>query len=127
MPPARPTTPASTTMPNRSSLARTAARPPLSPKMNVPARLSARISVGSKPRGTSTAIRMSEGAAGYTRGMAVLDGLDAITSDLEELYRDVHAHPELSMQEHRTAAKAAERLEAAGYEVTAGIGATGVV
>jgi amidohydrolase len=70
---------------------------------------------------------MSEGASGYTRGMAVLDGLDTISGDLEELYRDVHAHPELSMQEHRTAARAAGRLEAAGYEVTAGIGATGVV
>ena len=29
---------------------------------------------------------------------------------LEDLYRDVHEHPELSMQEHRTAGKAAERL-----------------
>src|SRR3954452_19900748 len=54
-------------------------------------------------------------------------GLDGIMAELEELYRDVHAHPELSTQEHRTAAKAAERLEAAGYEVTTGIGATGVV
>jgi amidohydrolase len=57
----------------------------------------------------------------------VLDGLDGISAALEDLYRDVHAHPELSMQEHRTAGKAAERLEAAGYEVTRGVGSTGVV
>src|SRR3954464_1787442 len=62
-----------------------------------------------------------------TRGDAVLTGLDAITAGLEELYRDVHAHPELSLQEQRTAAKAAERLQAAGFEVTTGVGGTGVV
>ena len=37
----------------------------------------------------------------------VLSGLDAITGELEDLYRDVHQHPELSMQEHDTAAKPA--------------------
>src|SRR3954453_18901949 len=46
---------------------------------------------------------------------------------LEELYRDVHQHPELSMQEHRTAARAAEHLEGAGFDVTTGVGGTGVV
>src|ERR1043166_8349318 len=56
-----------------------------------------------------------------------LAGLDGRMAGLEDLYRDVHAHPELSMQEQRTAAKAAERLQAAGYEVTTGIGGTGVV
>jgi hippurate hydrolase len=58
---------------------------------------------------------------------SVLDGLEAITPQLEDLYRDVHAHPELSMQEHRTAGRAAEHLEASGYEVTRGVGSTGVV
>src|ERR1700759_26417 len=57
----------------------------------------------------------------------VLDGLDALIKPLENLYRDLHAHPELSDQEHRTAAKAAEQLEWAGCEVTTGIGGTGVV
>ncbi|HEY3543235.1 MAG TPA: M20 family metallopeptidase [Gaiellaceae bacterium] len=47
--------------------------------------------------------------------------------DLEELYKDVHRHPELSMQEERTAALAAERLQTAGFEVTTGVGKTGVV
>src|SRR3954468_24931237 len=57
----------------------------------------------------------------------VLGGLDAIMAGLEDLYRDVHAHPALSMQEHRTAEQAAARLEAAGYDVPRGVGGTGVV
>src|SRR4051812_15586883 len=56
-----------------------------------------------------------------------LNGLDGIMSDLEDLYRDIHAHPELSLQERRTAGLAAERLRIAGYEVTEGVGGTGVV
>lgn len=47
--------------------------------------------------------------------------------DLEALYKDLHRHPELSMQEQRTADIAAERLRAAGFEVTTGVGGTGVV
>jgi metal-dependent amidase/aminoacylase/carboxypeptidase family protein len=43
-----------------------------------------------------------------------LAGLDAVTADLEGLYRDIHRHPELSLQEHRTAGLAADRLQAAG-------------
>src|SRR3954471_1751591 len=54
-------------------------------------------------------------------------GLDAIMSELEALYCDIHAHPELSLQEHRTAEKAAARLQAAGFAVTTGVGVTGVV
>jgi hippurate hydrolase len=57
----------------------------------------------------------------------VLKNLDALLPDIEALYKDVHAHPELSMQEARTAALAADRLRAAGYEVTEGVGKTGVV
>lgn len=44
-----------------------------------------------------------------------------------DLRRDIHRHPELAFQEHRTAALVAERLRAWGYEVTTGIGGTGVV
>src|SRR6201982_1320650 len=57
----------------------------------------------------------------------VLRNLDSMLPDLEALYKDVHSHPELSMQETRTARLAADRLGAAGYEVTTGIGKTGVV
>ena len=56
-----------------------------------------------------------------------LRDLGAVLADLEALYKDVHSHPELSMQESRTAGLAAERLRAAGYEVTTGVGKTGVV
>jgi len=56
-----------------------------------------------------------------------LRSLDALLPDLAELYKDVHSHPELSMQETRTAELAADRLRAAGYEVTTGVGKTGVV
>ena len=51
-------------------------------------------------------------------------------ADLEELaalYRDLHAHPELAFAEHRTAGIAAERLRELGYQVTTGVGGTGVV
>jgi amidohydrolase len=58
---------------------------------------------------------------------AVLAGLGAIASALEDLYRDVHAHPELSLQERRTAGLAADRLRQEGYEVATEVGGTGVV
>ncbi|ACQ78806.1 amidohydrolase [Beutenbergia cavernae DSM 12333] len=62
-----------------------------------------------------------------TRIDALTDGLDGRLADLRSLYEDLHAHPELSMQEHRTAGVVAERLRAQGYEVTEGVGGTGVV
>jgi len=58
---------------------------------------------------------------------AILANLDRLLPDLRLLYTDIHAHPELSMQETRTGGVAAERLRAAGYEVTTGVGKTGVV
>ncbi|KAA9156346.1 amidohydrolase [Amycolatopsis acidicola] len=57
----------------------------------------------------------------------VLAGLGAVREDLESLYRDLHRHPELGLREHRTAGKAAQALREYGYEVTEGIGGTGVV
>lgn len=41
--------------------------------------------------------------------------------------RDLHRHPELGFQEHRTAGIVAERLRAAGYEVRTGVAQTGVI
>jgi len=55
------------------------------------------------------------------------EDLRALLPKLEKLYTDIHAHPELSMQETRTAGLAAEHLRTAGYDVTTGIGKTGVV
>ena len=62
-----------------------------------------------------------------TASEPVLKNLDQLIPDLEALYKDVHAHPELSMQETRTAGLVADRLRAAGFEVTTGVGKTGVV
>jgi len=44
----------------------------------------------------------------------------------EDLYRDLHAHPELGFGEHRTAAIAAKWMRQLGLSVTEGIGGTGV-
>lgn len=49
------------------------------------------------------------------------------TFDAAAVYRDLHAHPELGFEEHRTAGVVAEHLTAAGFTVTTGIGGTGVV
>ncbi|MGW5665253.1 amidohydrolase [Streptomyces sp. NPDC003758] len=58
----------------------------------------------------------------------VLAGLDAtLIQDLEALYQDLHAHPELSFEEHRTAAEVSRNARELGYEVTEGVGRTGVV
>jgi hippurate hydrolase len=65
--------------------------------------------------------------AHINRTNRILKTLDGLLPDLEALYKDIHAHPELSMQEARTAGLAADRLRAAGYEVTTGVGKTGVV
>ena len=58
---------------------------------------------------------------------AIVGGLGTLLPDLEALYTDIHAHPELSMQETRTAGLVAERLRAAGFDASTGIGGTGVV
>lgn len=57
----------------------------------------------------------------------MLEAIPELLTDLEGLYEDLHAHPELSLAEHRTSAILAERLSALGYEVTTGVGGTGVV
>jgi amidohydrolase len=57
----------------------------------------------------------------------ILAGLESIRPELTAFYLDLHRNPELSMQEVRTAAKAADILRAEGYAVTAGVGKTGVV
>ena len=57
----------------------------------------------------------------------VLAGLGSVRSDLEDLYRDLHRHPELGLREQRTAKKAADALRQSGYDVTEGVGGTGVV
>ena len=58
-------------------------------------------------------------AQGASKG-ADLETLDA-------LYRDLHAHPELAFQEHRTSQMLSERVAALGFEVTRPVGRTGFV
>ncbi|MHB2022580.1 MAG: peptidase dimerization domain-containing protein [Mycobacteriales bacterium] len=58
---------------------------------------------------------------------AVLTGLDAVRGWAGEVYRDLHAHPELSHKEHATASQVAARLGDSGIEVHTGVGGTGVV
>ena len=53
-----------------------------------------------------------------------VDGnLDAVV----ETYKHLHANPELSFQEFKTSALVAKSLEKTGFDVTSGIGRTGVV
>ena len=70
---------------------------------------------------------MPSSTGSSTGASAALSGLEGQLQALEALYQDLHSHPELSMRESRTAGIAADRLRAAGFQVTAGVGGTGVV
>jgi hippurate hydrolase len=58
---------------------------------------------------------------------AVLSALEARADTFTALRRDIHRHPEIGFQEFRTSDLVAERLALWGYEVTRGLGGTGVV
>jgi hippurate hydrolase len=77
------------------------------------------------------AIRAGVAAVALMAVPAQADELrDAVAADLPalvELYKDLHANPELSFQEVETAKKLAARARAMGFEVTEGVGKTGVV
>jgi hippurate hydrolase len=70
-------------------------------------------------------------AAALTAAPAHADALsDAVAKDMPSLlalYRDLHAKPELSMQEVKTSAKLAAEAKKLGFQVTTGVGKTGVV
>jgi hippurate hydrolase len=53
--------------------------------------------------------------------------LDQDYPHLDSVYRDLHAHPELGFKEIRTSAVLARELRGLGYDVTTGVGVTGVV
>ena len=57
----------------------------------------------------------------------VLPEVAALAQEMLALRHDLHAHPELAYEEHRTGDIVAERLAAWGYEVHRGLGDTGVV
>lgn len=62
-----------------------------------------------------------------TPAIQILAGQSSIRDWQEDLYRQLHQHPELSDHEERTAAAAASALRDAGYAVHDRIGSTGVV
>ncbi|WOI54015.1 amidohydrolase [Parvularcula sp. LCG005] len=70
-------------------------------------------------------------AAMVLSGQAVADPIrDAVTADqsyLLSLYKHLHANPELSGQEVETAKRLAKELRSQGFDVTEGVGGTGVV
>ena len=53
--------------------------------------------------------------------------IEADYPNLDALYKDIHAHPEVAFQEIKTAAKLAAEMRALGFEVTEKIGKTGLV
>ena len=57
----------------------------------------------------------------------ILAGYDGLQAGQEAFYKDLHRHPELSHQEHRTAERVAGKLQEYGCTVQTGIGGTGVV
>jgi hippurate hydrolase len=57
----------------------------------------------------------------------IVDEVNAVYSQSDALYLDIHRHPELSFHELQTAAKLASGLRELGYGVSTGIGRTGVV
>ncbi len=57
----------------------------------------------------------------------LLEALQARAGEFVTLRRDIHRHPELAFEEHRTAALVADKLETWGYAVERGVGGTGVV
>ena len=56
----------------------------------------------------------------------ILAGYENLRPGQEAFYQDLHQHPELSHQEHRTARRVAEQLRGDGFTVQSGIGGTGV-
>lgn len=59
--------------------------------------------------------------------MPVKNRIAELHEEMTKWRRHLHAHPELSYQEHETASFVAEHLRSFGIEVTAGVGGTGVV
>ncbi len=59
--------------------------------------------------------------------MSAFEHISRFHDELTAIRRDLHAHPELGLQEHRTAAIVADKLAAWGVEVHRGVGQTGVV
>ena len=58
--------------------------------------------------------------------MPNLDRIDSFASELTAIRRDIHAHPEIGFEEHRTSGIVADKLQQWGIEVHRGLAKTGV-
>ena len=58
---------------------------------------------------------------------AIEASVESNYEQLDALYKDIHAHPEIAFQEVKTAAKLAAEMRALGFEVTEQVGKTGLV
>ncbi len=59
--------------------------------------------------------------------MPNIELIDSYADELTAIRRDLHAHPEIGFEEHRTSGIVAEKLQQWGIEVHRGLGGTGVV
>ena len=59
--------------------------------------------------------------------MKLIDPILQFSAELQQIRRDIHAHPELCYEEQRTAGLVAEKLTAWGIPMIRGLGITGIV
>jgi len=75
----------------------------------------------------SLGAQAQDGAAALRLQPQISRLADGMYPQLDAVYRDLHAHPELGFQEVRTAAKLAAEMRALGFDVTEQVGKTGIV
>ena len=86
------------------------------------------LTVLSLAAGLSAAASGAHAQALDATGLQAIDAaVSAVAPKMVQWRRDIHAHPELSGQEVRTAQLVAEHLRRLGMEVQTGVGGTGVV
>jgi amidohydrolase len=81
------------------------------------------------PKPTQPDVKTAAPPAGWVKDrLAEVDKkLDAEIKDLVALYQHIHANPELSLMEEKTAKRLADEMKKAGYEVTEKLGGHGIV
>lgn len=109
--------------------------PPVSARLRIRAGLGLSLAFAfSTALAASTSVPVSAAGDSDAPAAPVDPGIPAARAWVEgqlpgliELYRHLHANPELSLQEERTAARIAEELGKAGIKTTTGVGGHGVV
>src|SRR6201999_4272261 len=80
---------------------------------------------GKSDRGTwRPGTRRGRQTGGGSVDESMWTGLGELSSGLADFYRDLHRHPELSLEEHRSAGRIAGALRPLGFEVTENVGGT---